>query len=253
MGLLGVAVRSAAKLFVAALIAAAPPARAGGLEDAKACMDILDSAGLLLHYCTRALDSGEVSGEDLGWVYLHRGIGYDKKGEYALAMADYGDAVRTGFEEAHFAHRFRGFDRFYLGEFAGAAEDFAASIEHDPNDAQDAIWRYLSRSRAGDRGALAELEATAPLIAREYWPWPAIAVYLGKATPEQALKAARDRDLRVNRTRRCEAHFFLGQYQLLRGNESAAAEHFRAAVLFTGTNEMACNRGSKVERDRLAR
>ena len=232
------------------------PTPVDGPRDAKACMDILDSAGLLLHFCTRAIESGDVSGEDLGWVYFHRGMAHDMNGDYELAIADYGESVKNPFPEVPFAYRWRGFSRFYVGAFATAADDFAVSLESDPDDAQDAMWLYLSRMRAGSvgkggEGALKDFQATAALIDQSRWPWPMVAMFLGEILPEDAMRAARDRDARINGTRRCEAHFFVGQHDLMRGDVDAAVEHFRAAVLFTGTDKMACHRGSKAERARL--
>lgn len=231
------------------------PAPVDGPADAKACMDILDSAGLLLHYCTRAIESGEISGEDLGWVYLHRGMAHDMNGDYELAIADYGESVKNPIPEVPFVYRWRGFSRFYVGEYAAAAGDFAVSLDSGPDDAQDAMWLYLSRMRAGEgkEDALKDFMATAELIDKTRWPWPMVAMFLGDIAPEEAMRTARDRDAHINSTRRCEAHFFVGQNDLIRGDLDAAAEHFRAAVLFTGTDDMACHRGSEAERARLAR
>ena len=86
------------------------------------------------------------------------------------------------------------------------------------DDAYSAIWGYLARERMGEDGT-AELVAKAAGVKSTDWPYPVIELYLGRHSPADVLLAER-----------CEAQFYNGEWQLLRGNRAAAATALQAAA-----------------------
>ena len=69
-------------------------AACSGLDDAKKCAERTGDPELDVDYCTRAIDSGNLSNEGLGTTFNNRGNAYLGKGEYDLAIADYNQAIR---------------------------------------------------------------------------------------------------------------------------------------------------------------
>jgi lipoprotein NlpI len=62
------------------------------------------------------------------------------------------------------------------------------------------------------------------------WPHPLVALYLGEATPEAVLAAAKVDDARKTAGNLCEAHFYLAQLHRLRGDETLAVSHFESCL-----------------------
>ena len=85
------------------------------------------------------------------------------------------------------------------------------------------IWRYLACERAGESGA-AELEANAARLKDNDWPRPVIELYLGRTLPEELLSVAGKPE------ERCEAEFYIGEWNLLRGDRAAAATALRTVA-----------------------
>ena len=73
------------------LMAGAPEVRAAS-EDAKLCAK--ESGDTAIEACSRAIKSGRYKGRDLAHQYLYRGVERGLKQEYALALADYGEAAK---------------------------------------------------------------------------------------------------------------------------------------------------------------
>jgi tetratricopeptide (TPR) repeat protein len=61
------------------------------VDDADTCRK--SSGNITIAACTREIDSGTLTGNDLAFAYYHRGISYYDKGEYDLAIADYTKAI----------------------------------------------------------------------------------------------------------------------------------------------------------------
>jgi lipoprotein NlpI len=85
------------------------------------------------------------------------------------------------------------------------------------------IWRYLARERAGEN-AREELEANASRLKSADWPYPVVELYLGRRSPADLLSAVSGPD------ERCEAQFYIGEWDLLGGNNTAAAAALQIAA-----------------------
>lgn len=81
-------------ILVLAVLLALTGTACVGLDDAKKCAEGTGDAELDIDYCTRGIDSGNLSKRDLGATFNNRGNAYADKGEYGLAIADFDQAIR---------------------------------------------------------------------------------------------------------------------------------------------------------------
>ena len=83
-------------LLLSLMVCVTSPAWAGGLDDAKAGEAAFqggnDDAAIRL--LTKAIESGELSRENLSDVYYNRGLAWGKKGDFDKAIADYTKAIK---------------------------------------------------------------------------------------------------------------------------------------------------------------
>ena len=151
----------------------------------------------------------------LSAFYSNRGRAWNEKGDYDRAITDY--TVAIGLEPNAARYRSRGQGYFNMGDFNGAAVDLLRANDL-ADDAYAMLWRYLARGRLGQDGS-AELSANAARLKNKNWPHAVIEFYLGRRSLEEMRAAANKPD------EKCQAEFYAGQWQILRGNpaESRAA------------------------------
>jgi lipoprotein NlpI len=89
------------------------------------------------------------------------------------------------------------------------------------------LWLYFARARAG-ADAAGELAASAPELAAG-WPQPVILFLSGKLTTQALMAAALHPDAKKQAEQQCEARFYAGQWHLIRGEKTRAAELLGAA------------------------
>ena len=146
---------------------------------------------------------------------------YQLDGEYDRAIADAAKAAELAPKDAWRVAQL-GRAQFSKGDFKAAAAELLRSLAL--NDSSYAmLFRYLARQRAGETGG-AELEANAGRLKDKKWPYAVIEMYLGKRSPEATLDAAGKPD------EKCEAQFYIGQWHILKGDQTAAAAPLKAAV-----------------------
>lgn len=158
----------------------------------------------------------------------------ESRREFQQAAALYTKAIESGDmkpEQVTDALRYRGNVNFFLGQFESAARDYNSSLKRDPNDIYAAIWLYMTREFSGQDGQ-PELTRATQQADLFFWPGPVVSLFLGKATIEDTLLAAKDPflDDKTQREQACEAFFYAGQYALLQGDKAEAIRLFRAAV-----------------------
>jgi lipoprotein NlpI len=151
-------------------------------------------------------------------IVLARAAEWIAKLEFKRAIADFDEASRLGQPALGYFGRARA--KFYAGDFMGAASDFYRAHQFDPS-IYSALWLFLSRKRADIPGETT-LAQDAGTSGGGDWPAPIVALYLGKARPEAVQQAATHPNASVQRTRRCEASFYIGEWHLLRGARDAA-------------------------------
>jgi len=203
-------------------------------EEAYQAKDCAAAAGHL----DAAIDSDTKNSN----VYLFRAmIRSFCLGEFEAAVDDYDRAIdliepeRRRTTEARQAYRGRGMTFFMLGEFGRAKDDFAMGIDLEPDDAHAWVLWALAAARAGADPSL-KLREFAGGNTEGDWPRPLIRLLLGEIGPEECLAAAADPDPHKARGNLCEAHFYIGEYALLAGDEEQAARQFRQC-LATGADD----------------
>ena len=145
------------------------------------------------------------------------------KGDYQAAIADYDESIRIDPKDID-GYRARGFANFYAANYGAAVPDLARAVADKPADAYPALWLFIARTRAGDQTAAAELATNARALKPTDWPYAVVELYLGRRTLEATLAAPTKPD------DRCEAQFYVGEWQLLRAERAAAIEALRTAA-----------------------
>lgn len=154
------------------------------------------------------------------------------RGEYDRAIAVYSDAIAINPDAADRLAD-RGYIHFLRGDYPAAAADLHRAIEIFPVSLSNEIlapFRYIARTRAGQDASselAAMIERRAEILkGTTVRPLhPALDLYLGRSSPEAALKAAGNslRNL-------CETDFFVGEWHLMRGNRDEARKRLQAAA-----------------------
>lgn len=160
-------------------------------------------------------------------VWQCRGKVLAHAGQFGPAEQALSRALALGSDSPSDLLFWRGLARHYQGRFMDAADDFAAAARApDGSDSlYPSLWRIWALQRAGS-ALPAELLALAREAPQGEWPRPALALALGELMPE-ALWQQVDRLSGDERTlARVEAWFYLAQYQLQRGDMSAARRAF---------------------------
>src|SRR6266536_2925668 len=176
-----------------------------------------------------------------------RGNAYRDKGDYDRAIQDYDHAIQIQPDYAKAFHN-RGIAQFLQGQFAAAATDFAKHVDLTPHQRYPAIWLYIARARAG-QNADEDLREAKSLDVKS-WPGPAVALYGGMLEPKKMPEAAANSDGETQKGQLCEAHFFLGEYDLIHGFQDQAAGEFQAAADICRTQHE-CSFIAKVELRRV--
>jgi lipoprotein NlpI len=157
-----------------------------------------------LPYCTAAIDSGQLSTENLAATYSNRGIAYKKKGDLDRAIQNYDRAL-------HLSPRMPKRSRI------GATPTTRRATS---------IGRF--RTTMKPSGSIPATNAAQ--LNLKAWPEQVINLYLDKAAPEAVLSAAADSDAKKDQKQHCEAYFYLGEYALIGGKQAEAKRLFQKAI-----------------------
>ena len=109
-------------------------------------------------------------------------------------------------------------------DYDRAIADYNEAIRLNPKFPYSVLWLYLARTRSGADTAAAELDANAKKLKQPDWPYPVVELFLGRRTPKSTLVAP------TKPNDRCEAQFYVGEWQLLRGDRPKALAALKAAV-----------------------
>jgi tetratricopeptide (TPR) repeat protein len=119
-------------------------------QDAELCYRTLGNMELKISYCTKAIESGLLSGTDLSTTYTNRGIAFATRGDRERAIADFDSALRN---TPNNGQAFVARGNFYrsIGEESKAQADYgsAIAVPIPPDDPPAVLAKaYLDRSRA---------------------------------------------------------------------------------------------------------
>ena len=239
------------------------PAQAGALENLKAGYAARSRGDLEegIRLYTLAIDAGGLSTRDQAVAHNNRGNAYLDKGQIDRAIQDFDQAIRLMPDYAHafanrgnaycdkgqndeairdytqaiffqpgYAHAFSRRGRVYshTGQHNLAIADFRQALTIG-RSAEDAIWLFLARERAGG-GGRAELMENAKALDLAPWPGAILSFYLGQASEAAVLAAAKDADAWTQRGRECDAFYHFGMERLLHGDGQGAADFFHRSV-----------------------
>lgn len=251
------------KSFIAAVFLFAGSAAAAGYDDFTrgiAAAQRGDSEAAIAAY-TAAIGQSDLSQSLLPLAYRGRGLAYLHMDRCESALADFDAALKLRPDdldtlvyhaEAHICmhdlasaegemtaivsktptastHRVRGSVRWRMGNFAGAAEDYADVLRIDPADAYDFLWLQLARQRAGSFDPkLAQNDGNG--LKLRNWPGAVASYYLGDDDADEVLRAAARPDREPAEEQICEAEFFIGEWALASKDIVAGKAHLQNAV-----------------------
>ena len=119
------------------------------LTDAQLCFAIGGNPDLAIQHCTRAIDSGKYSGDQLHRLHLARGAEWSAKGDHDRAIVDYDAAIRLDEKSAEAFHN-RGSAWANKGETDKAIADYDTAIKLDPTESSPYAGRAVEHSIKGD-------------------------------------------------------------------------------------------------------
>ena len=153
------------------------------LTDAQLCAVIGGNPDLAIMHCTRAIDSGRYSGDDLRRLHVIRGAEWAAKRDHDRAIADYDAAIKLDPKSADAFHN-RGIAWASKGEPDRAIADYDAAIRLDPGDSSPYAGRAVERTIKGDYpGAAADLDTAIrldPKAAGAYFARGRVRFYRGE-------------------------------------------------------------------------
>jgi lipoprotein NlpI len=155
-------------------------------------------------------------------AYYNRGLAWSDRADYDRSIADFNEAIRLD-PKGDVAYHDRGLTRFYKGDFAGAADDLRKSNDLKP-EPFTVLRMYIARARAGASNANTEFQKAVGDLEQKSWPRQVIEFYLGERSAESMVAAA------DNDERRCDAHFYLGQWQVMQNRQADAVASLRRAT-----------------------
>jgi len=144
------------RLLLAAVVLILLPsfARATWTDDAERCYRETSDDKAVIQFCTRAIESGQLTDHELSITYSNRGNAFRRVGDLEHAAADYDEAVRRNPDNPHayfvrgLFYRFRGEETKALAEF-----DRAIAIPVQPDNANTYVDRAEARMAKGDLAA----------------------------------------------------------------------------------------------------
>jgi tetratricopeptide (TPR) repeat protein len=153
------------------------------------------------------------------------------QGNAAAALTDFAAAIKAAPEDATLYEE-RGFAQYFKKDYKAAAADFAKARQLQPQLTHLLPWQALAQARAGQAAEARTLLETALAGKNPPTGWGAkiCGFILDRVAGPELLEAAAAGTAREKSRQLCEAHFFIGQKQLLHEDASAAAEHFRETV-----------------------
>jgi len=140
-----------ALLFLSLMVCVTSLAWTGALDDAKTGLAAAQAGNYdeAIRLYTKAIESGELSQENLSIAYHNRGIAWDDKGDYDKAIVDYTKAIEINPRDANAYHN-RGIAWDDKGDYDKAIVDYTKAIEINPRDANAYHNRGLAWQDKGD-------------------------------------------------------------------------------------------------------
>lgn len=231
-------------------------------------LGIDDRAQVALLRYNQVIASPELSQDERAELIFQRGVLHDSLGLGALAKMDYGVALQLKPDMAE-AHNSLGVHQLLAKEFMQAYESFDASLEINPNysfatlnraialyyggrpklalgdirqfvqddvtDPYRVLWQFIISHQVDPVQAEADLQNQFEALDDAHWAVSLVEHYLAKHGEGEVLTRLLldvENQKQLN-DRLCEAYFYLGKLQQIKGNQYKAKNYFKLAL---GTN-----------------
>ncbi len=159
-----------------------------------------------------------------GAAFRNRGTAKIFQGKLQDALADLDTAIASvNYDPA--SRILRGITHYLSGNFDAAIPDLSAAMELGYPYPEAVLWIYLAERRLGRDGKVTLRDNADDLVGAD-WPRPLIKAYLGETTAQAALEAAKHENSAIQRRRKTQAYFYLGQLALLNNDIVNARKKF---------------------------
>lgn len=231
------------------------PAFASTYEDFSRGIDANNrgDADAAIQFFTRSIDGGGLAPSYLPSAHFGRARALLHNGRCTFAYADLTDAIKmrpdfvdayslraeanqclerddAALTDATAAIHLRPAAGYYFtrahllwnaGNFHEAQADLDLAIARDPGNGYILLWHALTAQRVGTHDQTWFVRQGAGISG---WPGPLLDLYAGRASPDDVQRIASR-----NPNQKCEADFYIGEWQLSRGNAAGATGLLRAA------------------------
>jgi lipoprotein NlpI len=153
-------------------------------------------------------------------AYLNRANNYEEAGRFDDAIADLRTYITIRPQDPVALFQL-GFCQWSLGQFADASSSFKNAIDSDHTFSYAALWLQIAEVRV-DGEASSALKRRSSDFDRAKWPWPIVEYYLGQSTGDATLQAASSGDPADISGQKCEAQFYVAEWQVGKKDYAAA-------------------------------
>lgn len=188
---------------------------------------------------------------DLVDAYNFLGIHFTQLQEYTQAYDSLDSAIELNADH-EYAYLNRGIALYYGGRPRLAVEDLKNFYQHRVDDPYRALWLFLAEYDISNEQALSNLQSRAENISDQVWAKQIINLYLGNISQKNFMTLL-SKGVTTNKEltdRLCEAYFYLGKINQIKGNNQDAANFYKLA-LSTNVFEFVEHRYAKLELDLL--
>ncbi len=187
---------------------------------------------------------------DMADAYNFVGIHHTLNGDYDSAFEAFDSALELN-PKYQYAYLNRGIALQYDDKLDLAIQDFIKFQSLQPNDPYRALWRFFAESEKDLLGAKATLLQSKAGLDQQVWATQIVAFYLGEISEDELTAiAAEAADPKQLAEQLCELYFYLGKWQIMQNNPTAAAKSFKLA-LATNVYEYVEYRHARIELMRL--
>lgn len=182
-------------------------------------------------------------------AYNFLGIHFTQLTEFSQAYDSF-DAVLELEPEHEYAHLNRGIALYYGDRPILAAQDFNDFHHEKSDDPYRLLWLYLAEHEVDAVLAKTKLKERANQVDERTWAKQIIYLYLGEISQETFINELTN-NVQSNKAltdRLCEAYFYLGKYNQIKGDYGAAVNFFKLS-LSTNVYEFVEHRYARLELD----
>lgn len=207
----------------------------------------------------------ELTPEQRAELFYERAVVFDRVGLRSLARLDFNRALREkpdfaeaynfigvylvqqqNYDEAYeafdsalelapdydYAYLNRGIALYYGNRPALSVSDMKRFYDAQPEDPYRALWFYLAERKLDESTAMSHLRDHLNKQGDDAWNWDLVRLYTGQINATQLMGSVVKgvKDNRELAERLCETYFYLGKFELFKGNRKEAISYFKLAL-----------------------